>query len=460
MMTETNCSSTPTVLVYNEQTYSYEVFHETGTMGENPLDTFTITLPSERKVEKILEFQEGLSSEDREHIYLLVKDYVLTHPNKEDRHKFLNSIIKKGLGIKIKGPYLVYLVDIIQRSLDISLGQDSDYSHIQNYPQIKSALELQNSRLMIDRDSTLSLIKILSALLSPFHDETIEPNGVITTADRNGMTVSYKSRNIYCSYDSLVELPFIKTMSEYDGMPIPTYVCSYRSKSTGKIFISEIIKIQSVKQLLENLKAYVSDGDFINAARYFSVIQEVLSPYIKGDIIPFCVKIRTALEPARLHTPDCVGIKINFSQQSFQVTHPKSQVAFHNIEDNVQKLLSEDLNNEAIQMLIDGLCSEEITVKRKSDLYKILVGTYCKLELFDDAIKVNKQWINHCIAHNISSDKRLARMYTLLAKLEATVTGYEEDALENLKKAMQYDPDSEFYSKLYDTFIETFESRK
>ena len=51
-------------------------------------------------------------------------------------------------------------------------------------------------------------------------------------------------------------------------------------------------------------------------------------------------------------------------------------------------------------------------------------------------------------------------MYTLLAKLEATVAGYEEDALENLKKAMQYDPDSEFYSKLYDTFIETFESRK
>jgi tetratricopeptide (TPR) repeat protein len=249
-------------------------------------------------------------------------------------------------------------------------------------------------------------------------------------------------------------------MSEYDGMSIPTYVSSYRSKSRGKTFISEIIEIQSVKQLLENLKAYVSDGDFINAARYFSVIQEVLSPYIKGDIIPFCIKIRTALEPARLYTHDCVGIKINFSQQSFQVTHPKSQVAFHHIENNVQKLLSKELNNEAIQMLIDGLCNEEITVKRKSDLYKILVETYCKLELFDDAIKVNKQWINHCIAHNLSSDKRLARMYTLLAKLEATVAGYEEDALENLKKSMQYDPDSEFYSKLYDTFIETFASRK
>ena len=106
MMTETNCNSTQTVLVYNEQTYSYEVFNETGTMGENPSDTFTITLPSERKVEKILEFQEGLSSEDRQHIYLLVKDYVLTHPNKEDRHKFLNRIIKKGLDITIKGPYL------------------------------------------------------------------------------------------------------------------------------------------------------------------------------------------------------------------------------------------------------------------------------------------------------------------------------------------------------------------
>ena len=85
MTAETNCSSTQTVLVYNEQTYSYEVFNETGTMGENPSDTFTITLPSERKVEKILEFQEGLSSEDRQHIYLLVKDYVLTHPNKADR---------------------------------------------------------------------------------------------------------------------------------------------------------------------------------------------------------------------------------------------------------------------------------------------------------------------------------------------------------------------------------------
>jgi tetratricopeptide (TPR) repeat protein len=313
---------------------------------------------------------------------------------------------------------------------------------------------------MIDRDSTLSLVKTLSALLSPFHDETVEPNGVITTADINGMTVSYKGRNIYCSYDSLIELPLIKTMSEYNGMPIPTYVSSYRSQSRGKTFISEIIEIQSIKELLDKLKEYVSGGNFINAARYFSVIQEVLSPYIKGDTIPFCIKIRTALAPARLHTPDCVGIKINFSQQSFQVTHPKSQVAFHHIENNVQKLLSKELNNEAIQMLIDGLCNEEITVKRKSDLYKILVETYCKLELFDDAIKVNKQWINHCIAHNLSSDKRLARMYTLLAKLEATVAGYEEDALENLKKSMQYDPDSEFYSKLYDTFIETFASRK
>jgi hypothetical protein len=51
-------------------------------------------------------------------------------------------------------------------------------------------------------------------------------------------------------------------------------------------------------------------------------------------------------------------------------------------------------------------------------------------------------------------------MYTLLAKLQASIIGYEEDALESLTKAIQYDSESDFYTKLYDTFVETFEARK
>ena len=455
-----NSNSTRTVLFYNVQTYSYEVLNEAEAINDNPSGTFTIIPPTERKVQKILEFQDGLNSEERERIYLLVKDYVLTHPNKENRHKFLNRIVKKDIDIKSKGPYLVYLVDILQRSLDISLGQDSDYSYIQNYPQIKSALELQNSRLAIDKDSTLSFINTFSSLLSPFHDEIAEANGVITTADLNGMIVSYKTLTIYCSYDSLIELPLVKTMSEYNGTSIPVYVRSYRSNHKRKVFISEIIEMQSVKQLLKNLKAYVADGDFITAARYFSVIQEVLSPYIKGEVITFCVRIRKALELARVHAQDCVGIKINFSENSFQVNYSISQNTFHDIEYNVKKLLSEKQNEEAIQTIVDGLCNEDINVKRKSNLYSMLVQVYIDLELFDDAIKVHKQWINHCIANDLSSNKRLARMFYSLAKLEDSVAGYEEDTLENLKKAMQYDPYSEFYKRLYNTLQETFKDRK
>lgn len=453
MTTEMNASITPDILIYNENSYSYEL----NSIDENASEEVANITSS---IKKVFTFQDTLSGSQREQIYLIVKDYVLTHPNKEDRNKILNRIIKDELGITIKGPYVVYLVDTLQRSLDISFGQDPDHFYINNYPQIQCALDLQNSRLMIDKDSTLSLVSTLSSLLSPFHDETAEPNGVITTADFNGITVNHRSTNTYCSYDSLLEVPFMKEMSEYDGTPIPVYISTYTSKRTDKVFISEIIKVQNVKQLLENFKGYLVKGDFITANRYFNIMMEALYPYLKGDLMPFCLKIRRALEPARVSANDRIGIKINFSETSYQVIYSTSQDVYNNLERSVASLLSEKRYDEAIQMLIDGLCNDDITAKRKSDIYKTLVETYSEIKEFDNAINSNKQWINHCIANSLSSDKRIARMYTLLAKLQASIIGYEEDALESLKKAIQYDSESDFYTKLYDTFVETFEARK
>ena len=457
MTAETNTYITPDILVYNESTFTYELKDGIDTIDDNASEEAASLSSS---IKRLLTFQESLSESQREQIYLIVKDYVITHPNRENRSKALNLIIKDTLGITIKGPYVVYLVDIIQHSLDISLGQDPEHSYVQNYPQIKWALELRNSRLMIDKASTLELVNTLSSLLVPFHDETAEANGVITTADFNGFTIRHNHANIYCSYDSLIEESLMKDMSEFDGTPIPVYISTHTVKRTGKVFVSEIIKMQNVKQLLENLKTYIGDENFITANRYFNIIMEALYPYLKGDLMPFCRKIRKALEPAQVSGNGRMGIKINFSETSYQVTFSISQEVYQNLEDSVEALIAEENYDEAIQMLIDGLCNDDITVRRKSDVYKTLFEIYSEMEQFDKAININQQWINHCVANSLVSDKRLARMYGQLAKLQASVIGYEDSALENLKTAMQYDPVSEFYTKLYNTFVETFESRK
>lgn len=457
MTAKTNTYITPDILVYNESTFTYELKDGIDTIDDNASEEAASLSSS---IKRLFTFQESLSESQREQIYLIVKDYVITHPNRENRSKALNLIIKDTLGITIKGPYVVYLVDIIQHSLDISLGQDPEHSYVQNYPQIKWALELRNSRLMIDKASTLELVNTLSSLLMPFHDETAEANGVITTADFNGFTIRHNHANIYCSYDSLIEESLMKDMSEFDGTPVPVYISTYTVKRTGKVFVSEIIKMQNVKQLLENLKTYIGNENFITANRYFNIIIEALYPYLKGDLMPFCRKIRKALEPAQVSGNGRMGIKINFSETSYQVTYSISQEVYQNLEDSVEALIAEENYDEAIQMLIDGLCNDDITARRKSDVYKTLFEIYSEMEKFDKAININQQWINHCVANSLVSDKRLARMYGQLAKLQASVIGYEDSALESLKTAMQYDPDSEFYTKLYKTFVETFESRK
>lgn len=457
MTAKTNTYITPDILVYNESTFTYELKDGIDTIDDNASEEAASLSSS---IKRLFTFQESLSESQREQIHLIVKDYVITHPNRENRSKALNLIIKDTLGITIKGPYVVYLVDIIQHSLDISLGQDPEHSYVQNYPQIKWALELRNSRLMIDKASTLELVNTLSSLLMPFHDETAEANGVITTADFNGFTIRHNHANIYCSYDSLIEESLMKDMSEFDGTPVPVYISTYTVKRTGKVFVSEIIKMQNVKQLLENLKTYIGNENFITANRYFNIIMEALYPYLKGDLMPFCRKIRKALEPAQVSGNGRMGIKINFSETSYQVTYSISQEVYQNLEDSVEALIAEENYDEAIQMLIDGLCNDDITARRKSDVYKTLFEIYSEMEKFDKAININQQWINHCVANSLVSDKRLARMYGQLAKLQASVIGYEDSALESLKTAMQYDPDSEFYTKLYKTFVETFESRK
>lgn len=457
MTAETNTYITPDILVYNESTFTYELKDGIDTIDDNASEEAASLSSS---IKRLLTFQESLSESQREQIYLIVKDYVITHPNRENRSKALNLIIKDTLGITIKGPYVVYLVDIIQHSLDISLGQDPEHSYVQNYPQIKWALELRNSRLMIDKASTLELVNTLSSLLMPFHDETAEANGVITTADFNGFTVRHNHANIYCSYDSLIEESLMKDMSEFDGTPVPVYISTYTVKRTGKVFVSEIIKMQNVKQLLENLKTYIGNEDFITANRYFNIIMEALYPYLKGDLMPFCRKIRKALEPAQVSGNGRMGIKINFSETSYQVTYSISQEVYQNLEDSVEALIAEENYDEAIQILINGLCNDDITVRRKSHVYNTLFKIYSEMELFDKAININQQWINHCVANNLVSGKRLARMYGQLAKLQASIVGYEDSAFENLKMAKHYDPDSEFYTKLYNTFVDTFESRK
>ena len=252
----------------------------------------------------------------------------------------------------------------------------------------------------------------------------------------------------------------MKDMSEFDGTPVPVYINTYTVKRTGKVFISEIIKVQNVKQLLENLKTYIANEDFITANRYFNTILEALYPYLKGDLMPFCRKIRKALEPAQVSGNGRMGIKINLSETSYQVKYSISQEVFHKLEICVESLIAENKYDEAIQMLIDGLCNDDITIRRKSDVYKTLFDIYSEMEQFDKAININQQWINHCVANSLVSGKRLARMYGQLAKLQASVVGDEDSALENLKMAKQYDPDSEFYTKQYDSFVETFEARK
>ena len=45
---------------------------------------------------------------------------------------------------------------------------------------------------------------------------------------------------------------------------------------------------------------------------------EALYPYLKGDLMPFCRKIRKALEPAQVSGNGRMGIKINFSETTIK----------------------------------------------------------------------------------------------------------------------------------------------
>jgi hypothetical protein len=108
------------------------------------------------------------------------------------------------------------------------------------------------------------------------------------------------------------------------------------------------------------------------------------------------------------------------------------------------------------EVLLTGINNPRIRPKEKSKLYELLYETHKRSGHIIKAIEISKMWISLCEETKIAGEKKICRMYTVLSKLQATVKGYEEDAIASINKALEYEEYREFNLNLKRELLEKF----
>ena len=445
-------------VIYNFDTHLYEV-----TKGCTPSEMNYGTL------RKIFEFQSNYSIEERQELYSIVQKYVEIHPMiviPSKRHKRggrrgqkydcrihdLNSIIKSELGITIKSAYVVGLVQIIQNEIHKTIMNQSDCDFIENSHIIEHAIKEFNERQSIDREGILGALSDLSKTLEPFHNYNKGNNATIVDASLNSLTVLYNNKHIECPYQSICEFSLLEKMSRYDGEPISVNISAYTSKRRNELIINNIIESKILKEHIDKLTVLVTEANYLFAKRYYLTIQSTLSKYLRNDRLYLLERIRKEFDKIQLKSTDYPVIKLNCTANSYQSTTAISKKLYLDIRKQIS-VCSESSIEECIQ---NGLNNHLIQPKEKSKLYEILYESYKKSDNIVKAIETYKMWITHCEETKIASNKKICRMYTVLCKLQATVKGYEQDAIESINKAIEYEEYREFNLNLKKELLDKF----
>ena len=314
-----------------------------------------------------------------------------------------------------------------------------DCPFIKDYDFVKLSLEDLNKRFDIDKETLLYHLDALALELEPNYDVADRPNAFVQKVGRNSCTVNFKGTPMRCFYNCILDINLLKRLSEFSEGELPVRVSTYVRKNTGKTSISNIVDVLTIREHISNIIHYVEEENYAYARRYNQNIQTFIRPYLTTKGVAHYKQIISFFKRAVYDISDLPIIVINLSNK-VQAEQEASKNAALSVLQIADGHLSKGDAVEAIEAIKSAIDKDSFLPKDQSLLYQRLIQIFTIADKPEDAIETYKRWISYGEKKDMFTVKKLSRIYTDLARIQYSTPGHEQDALESLKKAIEYNP--------------------
>ena len=399
-----------------------------------------------------------LSAEEEERVAKHIKDYI----SRESKEKPLkDGQLRNAYIYKYRTRIPVELFVSVREKLGILSDEyrKQSFSFIQNISGVQESLDALNSRFDIDTNTLLYHLNCISSELEPRFDFTPEENAVVRKVNKNSCIVTLDGKDMRCYYNSVLDFDFIKRMSENPSEEYPVRAFTFLNKKTGETLVSSIVNNISVRDHITKLIKFVEDGNYVYARRYNQNIQSIIKPFLSSKGNKHLTQVISILKTVSFAIPELPVIAISYSDKVLaeQETSKKEVVLIITKVDNtVAEMSNLDV---AIRIIDDSLTNPVLIPKDIAVLLQKKVQLYSSFDNIDNAIVAYKDWVNYGISNNLFTEKKLSRLFADLARIQFSVTGYEENALESLDRAIEYNPNNKLALNLREQVLEAISSK-
>ncbi len=331
-------------------------------------------------------------------------------------------------------------------------------SCIQNYDDVLAAIDSLNSRFNIDQTSLLSHLEYISTELQKVGTNVSVTNAIVKKVNKNSCIVSYENNNLRCFYNSVLDFDLLERMSQNPSEEILVRALTFVNKKTLEVKISNIVADCTIQEHINKLIHLVEQGNYVYARRYYTNIRKLISSYLASNGKKHLNTISNVLNKISFQISDLPIISINYSAKVQAEQDGSKKVALAIIKET-DKLIEHSDVDGAIHIL-DNIISQNILQSKEHALIlQKKVQTLTSADRTQEAEDVYLEWISYGIEHNLFTAKKISRMYVDLARIQSSITGKEEDTLDSLNKAINYNPDNKLAISFKEQILEVVETK-
>lgn len=331
-------------------------------------------------------------------------------------------------------------------------------SCIQNYDDVLAAIDSLNSRFNIDQTSLLNHLEYISTELQKVETNVSVTNAIVKKVNKNSCIVSYENNNLRCFYNSVLDFDLLERMSQNPSEEILVRALTFVNKKTLEVKISNIVADCTIQEHINKLIYLVEQRNYVYARRYYTNIRKLISSYLTSNGKKYLNTISNVLNKISFQISDLPIISINYSAKVQAEQDGSKKVALAIIKET-DKLIEHSDVDGAIHIL-DNIISQNILQSKEHALIlQKKVQTLTSADRTQEAVNVYMEWISFGIDNNLFTAKKISRMYADLARIQSSIIGQEENALESLNKAIKYNPDNKLAISFKEQILEVVEAK-
>lgn len=332
------------------------------------------------------------------------------------------------------------------------------HSCIQNSDSVLATIETLNSRFNIDQTSLLSHLDYISTELQEVETNVSVTNAIVKKVNKNNCIVCYENNDLRCFYNTVLDFELLERMSQNPNEEIPVRALTFIKKNTLDIKISSIVADCTIQEHVNKLVDLVARGNYVYARRYFTNIRKIVSRYITSNGKKHLNTISNVLSKVSFQISDLPIISINYTAKVQAEQEGSKNVAIA-IMREADKLLEHSDFDGAIHILDNIICQNILQSKEHALILQKKVQILTSADRTQEAVNVYKEWISYGMDNNLFTAKRISRMYADLARIQSSIAGIEEDALESLNKAIKYNPGNKLAISFKEQILEVVETK-